>query len=329
MVPPRKQIDGTNERQSMNVHLRTLTLAAGGLLAASLTATATPLQRADLPANPTWAVHIDVDKMLTTGVGQFLQGEMSKPDAAAKLAAFQAVVGFDLQKQLHGLTLYGTTPKPEDGVLMVYSDFDADRLVTLAKAAEDYQSATYGSRVIHSWIDANKPAKDGVRPRTYAALVGLRVVFGQRQAAVAAAIDVLDGHAPNLGGSATFPQLGSNAGVLQAAASHMDLPDTDPNAAILRLSKLMSLEVGEAQGNATSTLTLQANTDEIAQQITSIAQGLVALGKLQTGNPDATKLANATTVKQDGSTVTISTTLPTADVVAAMKAAAAKHAANP
>ena len=27
MVPPRKQIDGTNERQSMNVHLRTLTLA--------------------------------------------------------------------------------------------------------------------------------------------------------------------------------------------------------------------------------------------------------------------------------------------------------------
>ena len=48
-----------------------------------------------------------------------------------------------LRKQLHGLTLYAPSDASEDGVLLVYADFDAERLVTLAKGANDYQSATH------------------------------------------------------------------------------------------------------------------------------------------------------------------------------------------
>jgi len=312
----------------MNAYLRNLSLATGCLLAASLTATATPLKRADLAANPAWVAHVDVDGLLATSIGQYIQGELAKPDAQAKLAIFQAVAGFDLQKQLHALTLYGTTSTPEDGVLIVYSDFDADRLVNLAKMAEDYQSQPHNTHVIHNWIDANKKGKDGAHPRTYAAIIGARVIFGQRQAAVAAAMDVIDGLAPTLANSPNFPQLGVNAGFIQGIARKLDLPETDPNAAMFRLSKLISLDVGEAQQQATATLTLQANDDATAQLIASIGQGLIALGKLQTGNPDATKVANAVNVKQDGASVIISLGLPSADIIAAMKADAAKRAAK-
>ena len=305
-----------------------MTLAAACLLAVGWAATASPLKRTDLPAAPVWVAHLDVNALRTTGVGQFIQGELSKPEAQAKLAAFQAVVGFDLQKQLHACTLYGVTPKPEDGILIVYSDFDADQLVTLAKAGEDAQNEAHNSHVIYSWVNRNKKAKDGVLPRTYAGIIGARVIFGQRQTTVAAAMDVVDGLAPTLANSANFPQLGVNAGFVQAAASKLNLPETDPNAAMFRLSKLMSLNIGEAQQQLTAALTLQANDEEIAQQITSIAQGLVALGKLQTGNPDATKLANAVAVKQDGATVSISLSLASADAVTVMKAHAAHQAAK-
>ena len=312
----------------MNTHIRRLTLAAGCLLAASLTATATPLKRSDLAADPAWVAHIDVDALLATSIGQYLQGELAKPEAQAKLAAFQAIVGFDLQKQLHALTLYGTSSTPEDGVLIVYSDFDADRLVTLAKAAEDYQSQPHNSHVIHHWIDANKKSQNGVRPGTYAAIIGARVIFGQRQAAVAAAMDVIDGVSPTLANSTNFPQLGANAGFIQGSARKLDLPDTDPNAAMFRLSKLISLDMGEAQGQTKATLTLQANDEITAQLMGSIGQGLIALGKLQTSSPETTKVVNAVSLKQDGASVIINLTMSSADVIAAMKADAAKKAAK-
>ena len=312
----------------MNTNLRTFTFAATCLLAAGLAATASPLKRPDLPADPAWVIHLDVDSLLTTGVGQYIQGELNKPDAQAKLAVFQAVAGFDLQKQLHACTLYGASSKPEEGVLIVYSDFDADRLVTLAKGAEDYQSQPHNSHVIHNWIDRNKKTTDGTTPRTYAAIIGARVIFGQRQASVAAAMDVIDGLTATLANSPNMPQLGAKGGFVQAAARKLDLPETDPNAAMFRLSKFIGLDIGEEQQQLKASLILRAGDEEVAQHIASIGQGLVALGKLQTGNPDATKLANAVTVKQDGSSVSINLNLASTDAVALMKADAARRAAK-
>src|SRR5580692_5209982 len=89
-----------------------------GLMGGGWPADAAPLQRADIAAAATWFVHVDCDGLRPTGVGQYLQAEMEKPEALTKLAAFQAIFGFDLRKQLHGLTLYSTGSQPVDGVLL-------------------------------------------------------------------------------------------------------------------------------------------------------------------------------------------------------------------
>ena len=96
-----------------------------------------------MAADPTWVLHLDCDALRPTAIGQFLLAEMEKPEAQAKFAAFQSIFNFDPRKQLHGLTLYSTGKAPEDGVLLVYGDFDADRLVTLAKAGEGLSETTY------------------------------------------------------------------------------------------------------------------------------------------------------------------------------------------
>lgn len=292
---------------------------------------AAPLQRGDVAAAATWVAHVDCDGLRPTGVGQYLQEQMEKPDAQTKLAAFQAIFGFDLRKQLHGLTLYSTGSEAAEGVLLVYADFDPDRLVTLATAAKDHQSTNYKKHVIHSWIDEHKKAKRGTSQRTYAAIQGPRVIFGQQSAAVEGALDVLDGTTANLSGAKEFAQLGApgDTSLIEGVArTGLISANADSNAALLGLSRLVRLQVGESRQQVSATLILEAKDQETAAQIDSIAQGLVALMKLQSKKPEGQKLAQALKLRQDGSSVVATLTLPDSDVVAMMKADADRKAAR-
>jgi hypothetical protein len=169
----------------MNANFLKPALCACGLIAATVTAPSTPLQRSDVAAEPVWVLHVDCDALRPTTIGQFLLAEMEKPDAQAKFSAFQSIFNFDPRRQLHGLTLYSTGKTPEDGVLLVYADFDPDRLVTLAKAAKDYHGSAYKQHTIHNWIDEKKKEKEGVKPRVYASIQGGHiVVFAQQEARV-------------------------------------------------------------------------------------------------------------------------------------------------
>jgi len=306
------------------------TLAAGCLVAAAFTTLAAPLRRADVAANPAWLAHMDFDALRPTAIGQFILGEMNKPEAQAKLAAFQAVVNLDLRTQLHGVTLYGTSALPEEGILVVYADFDADRLATLAKAAKDAQNKAYKDHVIYNWVDDKKKDKNGANPRVYAAIAGARIVFGQREDRVSQALDVLDGASPALAASTSLPEMGAagDTSFLEAAASRFELPASDPNAAMFHLSKQGSLQLAEAQGQIKGVLSLEGKDEEVASNIASIAQGLIALMKLHEDKPEAVKFAQALTLKQEGPRVTVSLAMPANDVVAMMKADAARKAAK-
>jgi hypothetical protein len=295
-----------------------------------LTATAGPLLRTDVAADPVWLVHVDCDLLRPTGVGKYILGEMEKPEAQAKLGAFQTMFNLDLRTQLHALTLYNTGELPQDGVLLVYAAFDSARLVTLAKGANDYKSTTHGEHVIHNWIDDKKKAVNGVKPRTYAAIFGNRViVFGQKETSVAVALDVMDRVTPNLSSNASGPAFGAlNApSFIQASARKMNLPASDPNAAVLKMSKQARFELGEAEQQVSAILSLDANDEEVAGHLLSIGQGIVALMKLQKTKPENAKLAEAMVLRQDGAKMTAICSLPAGEVIEMMKADAARKAA--
>src|SRR5690349_7948887 len=79
------------------------------LIALTPAVQAAPLRRADVVADPVWVLHVDLDGLRTTTVGKYIFSELDKPEAQAKLAAFQAIFNFDLAKSVHGVTLYGTS----------------------------------------------------------------------------------------------------------------------------------------------------------------------------------------------------------------------------
>ena len=313
----------------MNANFLKTALYACGLIAAGFPGFAGPLQRGDVAAEPAWVVHLDCDSLRPTPIGQYLLAEMDKPEAQAKLAAVQTIFGFDLRKQLHGLTLYSTGKAPADGVLLVYGDFDPERLITMVKAAQDYQATPYKQHVIHNWIDDKKKAVKGVKPRVYGAIQNGRiVVLSQQEARVAQALDVLDRAAPNLAGSGLFAPLGASgsSSIIQAAARKLDIPDSTPNAAIFRLAKAARLQMGEVQGELRATLNLETSDEDVARQMAMVGQGLLALMKLQKDNPGSVKLAEALSLKQDGAGVVATLVIPTGEVVELMKADAARKA---
>jgi hypothetical protein len=298
-------------------------------LGATLKSPAVPLVSADLPADPAWFVHLDCDTLRPTAIGQYILAELDKPEAQAKLGALQGVFHFDPRKQLHGLTLYGPSDAAEDGVLLAYADFEADHLVTIVKGANDYQSSTHKGHTIHNWIDDKKKPKDGVKPRVYASIHKNRlIIFGQREAPVAAALDVLDHTVPNLSTSKTFAQVNGGSGTvfLQAAARKFNFASKDPNAAIFRLSKFLRLQIGESEHQIKATLSLEANDEEVAKNMAAIVQGLAALVKLQQEKPQAIKVAEALSIKQDGPVVLATLALTSEDVVGMMKAGSLKKA---
>src|SRR5438874_418009 len=91
-------------------------LLAGCALAVAAPLLATPLQRADIAADPAWVVHVDFDAARATAVGQFIVSQMDKPEVQAHFEVFQSLFSFDPRKQLHAVSLYGVSNKPEDGV---------------------------------------------------------------------------------------------------------------------------------------------------------------------------------------------------------------------
>ena len=313
----------------MNAQFLKPALCFGGLLAAALAAQSGPLRRADVAAEPSFVLHLDWDGLRPTAIGQYLLAEMDKPEVQDKVAALQTVFNFDPRKQLHGLTLYSTGKAPEDAVLLAYGEFEPDRLITLAKEAKEYQSITYKQRTIHSWVNEQKIGGNGANHRVYCTFQGEQmVILAQKESRVSEALDVLDRKARSLADGTTFPELGARGskGFLQAATRKLDIPDYTPDAALLRMAKSARLEVSEAQGQLRATVILEAGDEEVSKQMLSVGQGLVALLKLQQDNPDATKLAQGLSLRQDGTGVAATLALPTAQAIDLLKAGAAKQA---
>jgi hypothetical protein len=276
-----------------------------------------PFNPKDVAADPALLLHVDCDALRGSSVGQSILSEQEVQD---KLAAVGAIFDFDLRKQLHGLTVYTTEEHPKDGALIVYADFDPNRLITLAKAAEGFQTVTNGSHVIYSWLDDKKKAKGGGPPRVCGAIMGNRVVFGQNETHLAEALDVLDGKTPSFSGKQGLPEAAAGESILvEGAMLKFDFDSDDQNAAVFKMSKSVRLKLSELANNMTAVVRFEAVDAETANKIGDIAQGLLALLKLQKSDANLLKLANAIVIKQDGPTVGLTLSVPSSELIDAIK----------
>jgi hypothetical protein len=305
-------------------------LAFGCALGAVVSALAEPMQAQAVIGDPAWVLHFDVDALRPTAVGKQILRELDKPEEQAKFALYKVLLSFDPRTSLHGVTLYGATAAPEDGVALIYADFDPTHLARMAGMAEDARSTTNGQQVIYSWVDAKRREKEGGEPRTYAAIYEKKVViFGQKEKCVAQVLSTLAGTKPALNPSEWFPQttVGGGTSVIQGAARKLDVQGSEPHAEVLKQAKAISLNVAEQEGRVVATLGLDADSAETGKDMAALARGLVALLALQKDKPEALELAQGLSVTEAGARVGIHLSLSADEIVKVMQAKAKEQQA--
>ena len=252
--------------------MRRFTAALACLVLACLASLATAAER--VPADCRWVVHADLQLMLRTRVGEWLGREMVKQPHAARLKMLEAISGLNLKRDLRNVTICGIGSDDDSGLLYVRGTFDAERLNTLAQAADGYAAVQAGSRTIHTWLDKGKPAAGCLAAADL-------LILGKSSARLREALDLLD--APTQPGAAFQLPAGweKSALVVCAAEDLAALADGKPESAMLRNVRSLVARVVEDGALLALEARAVATTEAAAQQMVDAGRGLAAIVQLQ------------------------------------------------
>ena len=125
--------------------------ATVGLLASSLAqpASAEELDRSHVPADAKWLVHVDYDALSDTEVVQKLRD--SNPHLVQGVRDWiKGRYGIDTQEGLHGLTMYSRDYKAHTGTLLMYAEYDRDKVEAELKSKESLQTTKDGETTFYT-----------------------------------------------------------------------------------------------------------------------------------------------------------------------------------
>jgi len=299
--------------------MRIVAIALAAVLGLTTVARSEPVELKQVPADAKWLIHVDVDAMREATVVQKAYHkcmEMHK-DAQKHFDKVREMLGLDLKKDLHGITIYGKDLDRHHGVVIVHADVNQKLLLEKAQKAPDHKVAKYGSFEIHSWTH-----KRGKESHTaFGTLLQPNVlVFAGSEAAIHAALDVLDGKSPGI-----TDEKSPLAGRLPPGATlivRASAVGPQVKCPILKDADSLRITLGENKGQSFYRARLTMKSSEAADQVKSIVEGFKAMVGLSHGSDAlAMKLVGAIKVTTQDKAVRIAWSAPAEDVWTAIEKA--------
>lgn len=284
--------------------------AMGGLVLASGLAAAGPLNDHHVPGSARWVAHVDLEAAGKTSIGSFML-DMIDDESDGYEEIRQAIDGFTLSPEggLRGMTIFGRE---------------------LDEESEDFVAIMYGDERIASWGDEvrTKMLEHGFNaPKIEADGNSVLIVpvdddnpiFASHTTSGDDHIWILTRSANRSGKGASFisgggklnddlASLGWKAGTIAFAAIEdpSELGDFDDMSQIAEQAERVMARMGEADGQVFAEARLDTDDPKQAQQIARMADGLLALGTMMSGNDEelahVMELARGVQVKaRDGS----------------------------
>jgi hypothetical protein len=256
-------------------------------------APAAALQEDHVRSDAKWLFHANFDAMRSSELGKLIQADI-QTKYQDKIDALAQLLGSDLTKDLHGVTLYGAQGGEENASALFYGNYNQSKLLALLVLNPAYSKSDYNGVTIHHWVEEKKQKE---QYGTFAA--DDLIVMAQTQDAVIAALDVLSNKTPSLDqqtGATLFSlvQGQDNAIALAAAEGLSELAGENEQAAVLKNSRLFMALAAEEAGSMKLDVHLEAQNDESAMQIEQIVRGMLAFASLQSQqNPQVSKLLQA------------------------------------
>ena len=298
---------------------RITSLLAGTLTA--LGAVAGPLQPTQVADNAKWVLHLDVENLLTTQFGAFVEREFLEKKLSKPVGKLEEQFGIAFNwRDVKSITAYGTDFKKTtqgEGVLMIKSTFDfasalnsvIEKLEAIGAVSplEKFQS---DAQLIYS-------AKNEV----FGAPVGKDVfLVSKSQSQLEQALSVLAGKSPNLTAAKSFPSMNNApSGFLTAAVADgfQTAAKLPPQANGLKNAESGRIVAGEKADKVFVNLSLNTRDSESATQIQQVLQGLLAFAVLtQQENKDLATLVQGATVGGADKMVTLNLEVPCEAVIA-------------
>lgn len=277
---------------------------------------AEPFRSEHVAGDAQWLLHVDGDAMRQSLVMQRIwQREISSwEDVEGQIAAIVDQMCMDPSQDLFGILAYGPTLGSPDGVLIVYAAVDRTRFVDRVRLAPEYRTGRHRDFPWHAWQQADGPVTCGFfRPDV--------LVFAKTDARVMEALDVLDGRSPALPphhplAAQSVPRgtilLGRAVGLKNA-----ELPIKSP---IFKHSTALHVAYGEYEQTSFSELSLKVESDETAEQVQAVIEGLRSTALLELGaEPAWGRLLRDIQVTRSGNRVDAGTTASADDVWAVIE----------
>ena len=280
-----------------------------GMVAAMTGGTmAVPLNQGHVAADAKWVLHVDVDSLKATQVGQILMQRLTSGQENNKLNALAAMLGTDLRKDLSGVTLFSVSDREEDGVVVLNGHFNTTQLDTLVKANKDYSETKVNGVTLREWTDEKKNKK------SYGAILSDKtIVMSGSDMAIKAALTAIGGSGPSLAvkKNSALDLDGANSAVVIAAADMANIKSKKPNAQTFKQAKSGAASVSEQGADMVGHVTLQTDSVENAQHMADAVRGIIALVQLDEKTDQKTKAAIAATkVDLKGSTLDVTLRMP-------------------
>lgn len=239
-----------------------------------------PLLKSRVSGSANWVAHADNELFNLTRLGQLIRKELRNQGVEEDLTNFANIFSFHPLDDVRNVTIYGQGQNPKKAVVLIEGTFDKEQLLTVLRFNPSYQEIEYGDIVVHSWVDENKQdPNDSNVGRTYGCFYNDELaVMGAALEAVKQAINVLNGSEKNAS-SGVFNQTALNAkgAFFTAAANNVgEVVGEEPQAAALRQTNELGLAIGETESKFYIDLSLTAKSEEAAQAISKIAEGIIA-----------------------------------------------------
>lgn len=290
----------------MNYAMRPIVFPAV-CVALSLAATAhgEPLDTARVPAKAVWLMHADVDAARESTVLQKMEKRVlaKHPHLEQMMAMGAGMIGMDIRKDLHDVTVYGLDTDKHNAVMIVHAKADRKKLEAMVEKAKDHVTSDHRGYTLHAWTNKGWRQSEG-KPVVGAFYDDSTVVFARTKAQVEKAIDVLDGKSESLGDKSPLAGRVRPGTILVGRATAVN-PET--KCPVLNEATGFRVAMGEHEGTSFYRALLEMNSAEAAEQAKTVTEGMVALGSLSFGGePEVMKLVQGIESMTRGDTCLIS-----------------------
>jgi hypothetical protein len=266
-------------------------------------------------AEAQWVVHLDLNAMRDTAIGKEIIAQAMSAQAKA-LQQKNLPVQIDIPKlisSIGSLTAYGTNltqdPDRVDGTLIIQGTTELrailESVVIQANIAEPEKVAQLSEMPFDAYsLDKQVLIAFPKEPM---------ILVSKSKAQLLTAHKVFRGEAPSLAKAKKSPitqlvhsQTGSFVLASSVVPSAEFFPKDVPQARILQMAKSASVELGEANQRTFAHVKLQAASDDMADKLMKILQGLTAMASFaETDDKHLREFLQSVSVTREKNTVTL------------------------